>query len=221
MIALTVTVGAAAQSHRYITDIPPFTQITLANGIHMVLIKSDRRCVRADGERTVVAKVVCEVVEGKMSIYALPFKYRHSKRITVYVEYDSTIVNITCKSSNRVRAEEPIVGSELQITARNGCDFYINVDVGHFKATVTSGGNMQLVGRAVSADLFVENGSEVHAYNLEAQIVDLAVTLASKAEVTATSVLSVDASGDSEVRYKGNPEERRINAQSGSSVFAQ
>lgn len=221
MLMLLVTTGTAAQSHRYITDIPPFTHVTLANGIHMVLLKSDRRCVRADGERTVVAKVVCEVVEGRMSIYALPFKYRHSKRITVYVEYDSTIVSINCKSSNRVRAEEPIVGSELQIMARNGCDFFINADVDRLKATVTSGSEMQLIGRAGSADLFVENGSEVHAYNLEASIVNITATLASKVEVTATSIIAVDALSDSEVRYKGDPAECRINEQSGSRVIAQ
>lgn len=221
LLTVLVSIGTTAQSHRYITDIPSFTKITLANGIHMVLVKSDRRCVRADGERTVISKVVCQVVEGHMSIYAMPFKYKNSKRITVYVEYDSTIVSINCKASNRVRAEEPIEGGELQITARNGCDFFINMDVDHVRATVTSGSNIQFVGRSGSTDIHVENGSTVHAYNLESQIVHLTATLASKVEITATAIINIDASSDSEVRYKGDPPERSINALTGSRVFAQ
>lgn len=211
---------AEGQSVREITNIKPFSKITIASGINVILSKSDKRAIRVEGERSVISKVMCSVDETELSIYATKFKYKQSKKINVYVDYDSTIVSIVGSSGNHVRTETPLVGEYIEVHGKNGCDFFVMLDAGKVKAKVSNGSNIRLVGRAEEVDAYADNGSQVKAYALESQSAWYTITLASYAELWAPKGgLNIVASGDSEVYYKGDPSSLNINAVSGARVL--
>ena len=94
---------ANAQLKREWPKVEQFTQITVASGINLIINKSDKRRIVVEGERGAINSTVCTVDSaGMLSIFANKFKYRHSKRINVYVDYDSTLTYIASTSS-RIR----------------------------------------------------------------------------------------------------------------------
>ncbi len=223
LLLIFVAEVSTSQVIREIRNLKPFTTIKLASGINLILAPSDRRLVRGEAERTIVTHVCCDVDEesGVMQIYATKFKWKDSKKINVYVDYDSTIVRIESASGNRVRSELPIKGERIDLICKNGGDFYINLDVEKVRAKGTNGSNIKLLGRAKVADVTVDNGSVVKSYDLDCQTMLVTATLASAADVYASRTINVTANNDSEVRYKGDPENRTLNVDKGSRAFAQ
>lgn len=220
ILMLMVSMVAKGQSSREITNVKPFSKISLASGINLIMKKSDKRAIRVEGERTVISKVVCEVDETEMFIYATKFKYKQSRKIDVYLDYDTTIVRIVGTSGNHVRCEEPMTGDYLELHGKNGCDFFVALDVKKVKAKVSNGSNIRLIGKANNADVYADNSSTVKAYGLESNTAWYTISLASYAELTApTDVLNITASGDSQVYYKEDPITLNINAVTGAKVL--
>lgn len=222
LIIIAISADIAAQTVREIKNVKPFDKISLAAGINLILNKSDQRAVRVEAERTVVSHVICRVSDdGELQVYATKFRYKTSKRINVYVDYDSTLVKIDAPGGNRVRCENPLKTNRIELIARNGCDFYINLASQHVKARATNGSTIKLLGESVSADLWAENSSQLRSYDLVCQRVALTMSIASSAEVFASESLSGTAVSDCEVRYKGSPKENSLEVSSGSKAFAQ
>lgn len=220
LILLLLPIVVEAQSIREITNIKPFSKIAIASGINLILNKSDKRAIRVEGERTVISKVVCSVDETELSIYTTKFKYKLSRKINVYIDYDSTIVSIVGTAGNHVRCETPLEGDYIELHGKNGCDFFVMLDATKVKAKVSNGSNVRLVGKVSEVDAYADNGSSVKAYALESQSAWYTISLASYAELWAPKGrLNITASGDSQVYYKGDPSELNINAVTGARVL--
>ena len=220
MILTLIPMVVKGQSVREITNIKPFSKIAIASGINVILNKSDKRAIRVEGERTVISKVVCSVDETELSIYTTKFKYKLSRKINVYIDYDSTIVSIVGTAGNHVRCETPLEGDYVELYGKNGCDFFVMLDTKKVKVNVSNGSNVRLVGKTGEIDAYADNGSHVKAYALESTSAWYTISLASYAELWApTGRLNITASGDSQVYYKGDPAELNINAVSGARVL--
>ncbi len=213
--------AARGQVMREVRVDSAFTSITLASGINLILNSGDKQQVRVEAERSVAQHVICHARGGELSIYATPFKYKVSRRINVYITLDTTITCINASSGNRVRCDDPLRGSLVEVNARNGSDFYIKSDCEHVHVRATNGSLVQVVGEARKATFFADNGSEVRAYDLESGNVSVTATLASKAEVFSNDRLEIWVENDSEVRYKGDPPYLDKHVGKGSRCYAQ
>lgn len=219
--AMVTTTASWAQSVREIKNLKPYDKISLASGINLILTKGTPGTIKIEGERTVVTHVICQVREGELQIYTTKFKYKNSKRINIYVPFDSTLTRIDAPAGNRVRCEEALMGNRIELIARNGCDFYVNAICGRLKVRCTNGSTMRLLGEADVADIYADNSSTIKAYDMECKRVMLTAQVVSDIEVTATESLSGTAVSDCEVRYKGDPQDYSLQVSSGSRAFAQ
>lgn len=221
MAFLSPTLRLDAQSQRELLKVRSFTDLSVGSGINVILTASDEHLIRIEGERTAVSKVFCDVQEGTLIIAVGKYTWKKNRKIDVYVTYDGPINSITCSSGSDIRSETPIRSSDMQIVAKSGCDLYLSLDVEHLKLKIGSGSDARLVGKAGSADFFVDNGSQLNAFGLDCAKVWASVTLASKAFVYSSGYLGIAAGNDSEVRFKGNPATREITQSGGSRVLEQ
>ncbi len=205
---------------REIDKIDRFSKVSLASGINMVIRKSDRQKITINAERTILPHVVCQVVDGELSIFASRFSYKKSKRIDIVLEVDSALTSITCSSGNHVRCETALPCENLALYGRYGCDFFCNVNAEYLKVNVTSGCDVRLVGNARSCDFFAENASTIRAFGLRSNSVSVAAATSSSVDVSVVDAITVSARGHCEVRYKGDPGARNIIAVSDSRVHA-
>lgn len=216
---ILTTTYAHAQSKRTIADLAPFKKIVVASGINVILNKSNSRSATIEGERTVINSVVCAVEDSTMSIFATRYKYSKSKKINVYIDFDSTLVNITSTSGNRIKCESPIDGSRLTLIARNGSDFYIMTNAASVKAESISGSKIKLIGKADKSDLYAENGSTVEAFGLNSPFASVTATLSSQIDCLASQRLDAWATYDSHIYYKGDPVDTNISSTVGCKVL--
>lgn len=207
-------------SSREVTKLPHFERIRLASGINLTIVKGDKTKLTIKGERTVISQVVCQVIEGELAIFATKFHYKKSKRIDIVMEVDSAITEIYGTSGNKVRCEMPIPCESLTLTARYGCDFFVNVKADYIKAKAYIGSDIRLVGTATKADMFAENASTIRAFNLATQRNFVAATISSSVDVSVSDVINVSSTDDCTVRYKGTPSSQQINAIGDSKVYA-
>ncbi len=197
---------ANAQLKREWPKVEQFTQITVASGINLIINKSDKRRIVVEGERGAINSTVCTVDSaGMLSIFANKFKYRHSKRINVYVDYDSTLTYIASTSS-RIRCESPIVGEKLVVKSSHGSEYYFVVDVTFLKVHLENNASLQISGSARSADVFLDESSMLKSYKLEADVMEVTLDNSSEAEVNVTDELIIYANHHSLVKYDGEPQ---------------
>ncbi len=221
LLTLIFTSNICGQAIREINNLAPFQTVKLPSGVNLILEKSEKRLVKVEAERTILPHVIIDIKDGVMSVYTTKYKWKDSKRINLYVYYDTTIVCIDAPSGNRVRSELPIRGEKLELVCRNGANFYVNVDVDNLRLRATNGSSIRLLGNARQATITLDNGTTLKAYEMEAGNMNLTATLGSSAEVRCTEVFDLNAESDSEIRYKGDPKERNLNVDKGSRAFAQ
>ncbi|MBP5365438.1 MAG: DUF2807 domain-containing protein [Bacteroidales bacterium] len=219
ILTITATTYTLAQSTRTISNVAPFKKIVVASGINIILNQTGTREITVEGERTVISNVVCAVEDSTMSIYATRYKYSKSKKINVYIDFDSTLVDIVSTSGNRIKCETPLTGSKLSFVARNGSDFYIMANSLSINAKSISGSRIQLIGKADKTDLYAENGSDIHSYNLDNEFTSATATLSSHIECYASQRLDAWATYDSYIYYKGDPHDTNISTTVGCKVL--
>lgn len=211
ILAQTITLLAQnGITTREVTKLDSFDRIVLAADINLTIIKSDNPKITIRGERQVIAQVVCKVTDGELYIYATKFKYKRTKRIDITLETDTAITSIYGTSGNKVRCETAFKCQNLTLTARYGCDFFVNVSADFVKAKASHGSDIRLVGNARKTDLFAENACSIRAFNLNSNIVSVVATLSSNVDVSVNNVLYTSSHDNCEIRYKGNPQQTQI-----------
>ncbi|MBE6340498.1 MAG: hypothetical protein E7069_07155 [Bacteroidales bacterium] len=194
-----------AQLKREIERVEPFTQITVASGINLIIHKADKRRIVVEGERGAINNTICAVDSaGMLSIFANKFKYRRSKRINVYVDYDSTLTYIASTSS-RIRCESPIEGERFEVKSSYGSEYYFVVDVASLVVHLENNASLQVSGNARSVNAFLDESSILKGFKLEADVMEVTLDNSSEAEVNVASELNIYAQHQSVVKYDGDP----------------
>lgn len=222
IILLLLAIASYSQgiSTREITKLPHFSRVVLASGINLTITKGDKPKVTIKGERSVISQVVCQVDDGCMSIFTNKFRYKKTKRIDIFLEVDSALTEIYGTSGNKVRCEMPLPCDSLVLTARYGCDFFVNVNAGYLKAKAITGSDIRLVGNADRVDIFAENASTIRAFKMSSRRNFVAATVSSDVDISVSDIINISSTDNCIVRYKGNPPTAQINAIGDSKVYA-
>lgn len=128
------------------------------------------------------------------------------------------LVSLVASAGSDVASEGVLAGGHLSIRASGGSDLVLQARVAELDVQASGGSDTRLSGTADILHTRASGGSDLDARGLQAREAHLATSGGSDSDVTVSETLVVDASGGSDVIYRGDPGIVDINAGHGADV---
>ena len=203
-----------------------FNAIEISDGIDLYLSQGDEAVAVSAGTTQLRDGIVTEVVNGVLKIY---LRHERAIRITwgrqtrkgsalrAYVS-SHNLEKLVAGGGSDVRVDGQWKTNKLQINISGGADFSGAVAAAELQADASGGSDFYISGTATSLRLRASGGSDFRGYNLVVDSGDVNASGGSDVNLTANKELNVEASGGSDVYYRGTAVIRNIRSSGGGSV---
>jgi hypothetical protein len=93
--------------------------------------------------------------------------------------------------------------NKLGMDISGGSDFHGKVEVKELKVNASGGSDVDISGAAAKLEIEASGGSDFKGYDLSTDICDIEASGGSDVYITVNKEMTADASGGSDIRYKG------------------
>lgn len=121
------------------------------------------------------------------------------------------VLEADIRGDSKMTMDNMMQGERFMLDIRGDSKFDGSIDVNEFWADIRGDSKVDLIGETETARVEVKGDSQIRSYNFAIKTLNINLSSDSEAYLTVTEELSVSASGDSVMNYKGNP---TINSQS-------
>lgn len=121
------------------------------------------------------------------------------------------VMQASIGGDSRMIMNNMMEGDRVFLTIKGDSHFEGSLNVNEFDAEISGDSKVDIIGEAETARIEAKGDSRIRSYDFAIKILDIKLNSDSDAYLTVTEEMSVRASGDSVMNYKGNP---RINSQS-------
>ncbi|RYZ22904.1 MAG: DUF2807 domain-containing protein [Chitinophagaceae bacterium] len=201
-----------------------FTGIDVSGGIDLY-VSAGTEAVAVSATKTEFRdRIKTEVKNGVLKIWyesksGININFSDDKKLKAYVSY-KTLSSLEASGGCDVVVDGTIKSNELRMHLSGGSDFKGKVDVDNLKVNQSGGCDVNIAGRAGTLSVDASGGSDFNGYDLVTEICDLEASGGSDVEVTANKELSAQATGASDIHYRGKPNVKRAKASGASEVKA-
>ena len=161
-----------------------FDKVDIADGIEVVIVKSNIQSVQVFTDADVLSKVSTIVSGGKLTA-----------RVTESVQVDVLRIEIGIPEVSEVI---------LDAASRGGLSGFENVP--YLNVNLSNGASFEISGSANKLDAIVSNAASLNGLEFTVSECNAILSSASQMSVFCTSILSGSVSQVSRLSYKGNPE---------------
>lgn len=201
-----------------------FEGIAVSGGIDLYLSAGTEAVAVSASRPEDRNRIHTEVSNGVLKIWyesnsGISVHWGESRKMKAYVSF-KTLKNVTASGGSDVSVEGGINTSELRLTLSGGSDFKGKVETDALRVQQSGGSDVNISGRAGTLNVAASGGSDFNGYDLVTDICDVAASGGSDIEITANKELSAQASGASDVHYKGTAQVKNVKASGASSVKA-
>ncbi len=123
----------------------------------------------------------------------------------------------TLKSSggSDVESVGQLTLANLDITSSGGSDVKLNIKSTNISVSSSGGSDVDLTGSTTNFTASASGGSDINARNLNSVYAKITASGGSDVTLSVSKALDANATGGSDIHYKGNPEVRKNNSKSG------
>jgi len=212
-VAFTITASAQDKVER---SLESFDRLRVSEGIKVELIRGQSEKAIVEVRGIDLDDVVTEVRGGTLSIYLERDRYRN---IDVSVEvYYRSLNSIIASSAADIRADQPITGNSLYVSASSAGSVDIEVDVKDLEVDASSAGSINASGSCITFDVSASSAGTINAFDLKSEDVTARAGSAGSIKTYATKKIDARASSGGSIRYRGEPQKEYTNSSSGGSV---
>jgi hypothetical protein len=227
MTFLLITAGFAQKT---IHD--PNVEVRQASGFHAIEVSGGVDLYLSSGDEAVAVSakdvdarnhIRTEVKNGVLRISfdwkdAMKFAFKGDKNLKAYVSY-KTLDALSGSGGSDLHVEDVIKASDLSIHVSGGSDFHGKVDVStRLIVSATGGSDVHINGNAKSVDIDASGGSDFDGYDLETEVSDIHASGGSDINITVNQELMAEATGASDVHWKGSATIKKAKASGAGSV---
>jgi hypothetical protein len=168
-------------------------------------------------------RIKTEVKNGVLKIWfewkdGLKFSIKGDKALKAYVSY-KTLERLNASGGSDVHVDGTIKSNELQLHISGGSDFAGKVDISSKLSVSASGGSdVNISGSAQDIDINASGGSDFDGYDLVTDTCEIQASGGSDINITVNKELSAEASGASDVSWKGKATVKKVKASGAGSV---
>ncbi|HEY0679356.1 MAG TPA: head GIN domain-containing protein, partial [Chitinophagaceae bacterium] len=140
-----------------------------------------------------------------------------NRKLKAYVSVKN-IDGLTASGGSDVQISGTLSSQKLKMGLSGGCDFKGNVSINELNINASGGSDVSISGKAANLVIDVSGGSDLDGYGLTADNCNVSCSGGSDVNITVNKELTADASGGSDIHYRGNAVIKKTNSSGGSSV---
>ena len=198
-----------------------FHGVRVASGIDLYLVQGNEQSVAVSAANTryrdkITTKVKDGVLEIKYDEADITISFRNRK-LKAYVSVTS-INELKASGGSDVYIKSGLQAENLQLSLSGGSDFTGAIEAGQLVIRISGGSDVKIKGKVEDLEIRASGGSDFSGYDLIAEKAYIRASGGSDAGLTVNRELSVEASGGSDVYYKGKGVITSMNTGRSSSV---
>ncbi|MDR3266984.1 MAG: DUF2807 domain-containing protein [Tannerella sp.] len=201
-----------------------FTGIDSRGSIDVIISSSSNVPVKVSGDENLIDYVNVSVVKGILTLRnkeGVSYSTKHGLKVTV--PNNGKIKNILISGSSDLLAESTLTGEEFFVTCKGSSDFkgdintqkcelnmsgssdFIgNIEAKHVDINCSGSSDCKITGFAGDCKISMTGSSDFKGYGFTALKADCRASGSSDIQITCNEEISVNASGSSDVYYRGN-----------------
>jgi hypothetical protein len=199
-----------------------FHTIKVEDGVDLYLTQDGTEAVAVSASKPEYRdKIKTTVENGVLRIYfdqqsQVNIMWRN-RQLRAYVSV-KTLKALRASGGSDVFIQSGLKAEEFSMRISGGSDFNGSITCTNLEVDASGGSDAKISGKVVNLKISASGGSDFTGYDLIAENVYVSASGGSDARITVTKELGVEASGGSDVDYRGNAVIKYKNNSGGSSV---
>jgi Putative auto-transporter adhesin, head GIN domain len=197
-----------------------FTSIKVSNAVHLYLSKGDVEAIAISADEEKYKQgIKTEIDNGALNIfYDGPRVWNgRNQKLNVYVSYKS-LEQITATSASNVLVAGVMELPLLNIKISGASDFKGQLNIEELNVKLSGASDMRLSGTVKNINVECSGASDFKSYGLIAETGSIKASGASDVTITINKEMTVNASGASNVYYKGDAVVKEKHSSGASSI---
>jgi len=181
-----------------------FIGVKVFDQISVKLIPSDESKVEISGNRAEEVEVINK--NGELKI-RMPFgKLLQGETIEATVYYQK-LQTVEASEGSYINSETPIKSITFLVSAKEGAEIKIILDVQKANIKLNSGGKIRLRGTTENQDIAITSGGELNAKEFSSKQTKVSVSAGGEAEVYATDLVDAKVNAGGDIYIYGSPKQ--------------
>lgn len=198
-----------------------FNAITVSSGIDLYLKQGSSETLKFVGDQELIDQVMVEKdgtgIRIRYKDHSSWSNVFNNKSLKVYVTYKN-LTSVSASGGSDVYTENALKAGKLNLHASGGSDLKMDVSCTDVDIQASGGSDVYLKGKAVNMALHTSGGSDVNALDFNVDNARVEASGGSDANIYVNKALEANASGGSDVHYKGNASYRKTSLSKSGSV---
>lgn len=208
-------------SNAEVRNISGFHAIEISGGIDLYISNGDDAVAVSAKDVDVRNRIKTEVKEGVLKIYydwkkGMNFSLGN-KSLKAYVSIKNPD-QLSASGGSDIIAEGIFTSSALKLELSGGSDFNGKVDVNNLHIHQSGGSDVHINGSANNITINASGGSDFNGYDLKTNVCFISASGGSDVDITVNKELTAEASGASDVFWKGNAAVKKAKASGAGSI---
>lgn len=216
--------GVIYDNHVQERKLSNFNAIKVSSAIDLYLTQSDNCKVAVSATNNEIRDHIITVVEDGTLIISLgergnwmDWKKWGNYKTKAYVSV-ADLNALSAGGASDIHILTALDQPKLKISLTGASDIKGTIRAGSLLIDATGASNVELKGNVNELLIRMTGASNADLYQLETKAADISVTGASVVKVNVSEIIKVQATGASDVNYKGSPTIKQINSKGASSV---
>ncbi|MCG2617371.1 DUF2807 domain-containing protein [Terrimonas sp. NA20] len=195
-----------------------FSKVKAGDGFYVNIVKGNEFSVKAKGCENDLNDINVSVINGGI----VEIKYRNQKNDRYRVDFTVTMPMVYSVILDGA-AKGTVTGFKgddytTKIVLSGASELSMNENTAYTQFDISGASKLLLKGATETLKGFASGASVLNAFDAPADDIDIAVSGASKANIHATRLLTADASGASQIIYRGNPVQKDLSTSGGGKI---
>ena len=198
-----------------------FSSIKISSGIHIYLSKGDEEVLAVSASNDKYKEgIKTEIINGVLNIFYAGEKIRfgNNYKLNVYIAYKK-LEQIQASGASNIYVAGVMELPLLNVQMSGASEFKGEIKIDELNIKLSGASNMKLYGIAKNINIESSGASDVKGYDLVTETCNIKSSGASDVNITVTKEVFANASGASNIYYKG-PAELKVKQSSGASSIA-
>jgi len=193
-----------------------FTSIDASHGLDIIVEQSDKLSITVEADDNVQPHIKTKIENGVLIITSNINSYSNAtKTITVQLP---VIHNLEVSSGASLKSRNTLKSKAIYVKSSSGSEADVTIEAEKATCETSSGGNINIDGKAISLEAAASSGSVLDAERLLSNDVIASGSSGSSIDVHPLLSLNADASSGSNINYHNTPKSLKKNANSGGNI---
>ncbi len=213
---LAIAIVSLASAQKVVKDanaekrnVSGYHAIEVSGGIDLYLSQGDESVAVSASETKFRERIITEVKNGVLKIWYERDEHKNiqvdwgNRKLKAYVSF-KTLDALNGSGGSDITVDGSIKGNKLDLVISGGSDFQGRVEMKDLDINASGGSDLDISGTVTNLGISLSGGSDLDGFDLSSDICKLEASGGSDVNVTVNKELTAQASGSSDIVYKGS-----------------